>query len=160
MRTVIVEALLLLAFLSIVAIAFRRRWFDRLAGLSPTQPSDPDETDDREESGADPEYGDTLAAISKALREEDARDEAARAHQEALQPIADEYGLNLDNPADKKWAEEVLAFRRSGGELAQHYRDDRLGHLEQWLDGWAPEWRRLRLGNVQDDTSEFEAVTV
>ena len=141
-------ALLLLVIAAILTVAFHRRWFERLAGLSPTQPSDPG--DDDREAGADEDYGDELGALKAAERE--------------LQCIAEELGLDLLDPDQAQDAEDILALRLNVAELVDHF-DSRMGRLlDDWQPGWWEETPTTVLpsfGAVHaliDDTSEFAAV--
>jgi hypothetical protein len=150
--------LILAAALTTIAVAGWAFWprIERL--LSPTQPEEPDTSDGQEEpSGADEGYGDVLHAIAEAMAAEDAEDAAREAHEAKLRIIAAEHQLDLDKQDDRSFAEDIAAFRHYTNTHVAAF-TQRMAGLESWLDGWAPGWRRLRLGNVLDDTSEFAMV--
>lgn len=122
-----------------------RRWFS--TGPTPTVPDD-----DRDESGADDEYGDDLEQLRHSEKE--------------LASIAAELDLNILDEEQRGWAVDALDLRLMVAEDIDHF-DGRIERLlADWAPGWWEETAVLPLpdfGAVHaliDDTREHRVVTV
>jgi hypothetical protein len=117
-------------------------------GPSPTQD---DEPDDREASGADEQYPDDLAADADRERE--------------LRAIADEHGLTLISPVGLMTAEDILTLRLNLAELVDHFADRFNRIVDDFAPGWWEETAAVPMPDFDavhaliDDTSEYAVVT-
>lgn len=122
-------------------------YLPHLTGPAPTQPEEPDE---REASGADPEYGDELDALCRGEKE--------------LTTIAEELGIDLLDLDQRSMAEDILTLRLTVAETVDHF-DQRVERLlAEWAPGWwedAPTTVLPSFGAVHaliTDTSEYRVV--
>jgi hypothetical protein len=142
-------------FLIVPAIALGvagRVWWDRIAPYLMTRPAptQPDEPDEREASGADSEYGDDLEQLRHSERE--------------LASIAEELELNILDVEQRQWAVDALDLRLMVAEDIDHF-DGRIERLlAEWQPGWWEETAVLPLPSFElvhalvDETGEFAVV--
>lgn len=115
-------------------------------------PPAPEGTNDRDDSGADVEYGRELDALARNERE--------------LTLLAEELGVDLLDPDQRSMAEDILALRLALAEDIDHF-DQRVNAL---LDDWQPGWFAeapttvlptfVAVHALIDDTREHRMVSV